>query len=274
MKIDIPKALKTKQEVFKWLKENEDDIVYQKKSELKKADGFTSPTTQLQGLETTEVLKDGTSVVTKADSIPGQVKVRAIINTTMVRDSHKDVHITGLWKKSLKENKRLKHLQEHKMTFASIIADKDDLKAFTKTYSWKDLGYNVEGETEALVFDSTIKETRNNFMYHEYKNENVDNHSVGMYYVDMKMAMNSDAEGDEKYKAVYDKYINDIANKDEVERDGFFFAVLEAKAIEGSAVPIGSNQITPTITTSKTKKELSDIQKTEVSKALEKWLKG
>ena len=35
-------------------------------------------------------------------------------------------------------------------------------------------------------------------------------------------------------------------NKAELERIKYFFAVTEAKAIEGSAVPMGSNFVTPT----------------------------
>jgi len=232
MKIEIPK-FETKTELFVWLQENKDDLIYQKKSAIKYAVEKTS----------------------KSESIEGQVLVRAVINTTMVRDSHKDVHIDGLWKKSLKENTRIKHIQEHKMSFSSIIADKGDLKSFTKKYDWKQLGYDVEGKTEALVFDSTVKQSRNATMFKEYKEENVDNHSVGMMYVNLKLALDSKEDSDKEEKATYDKYINDIANKAEVGKDGFFFAVLEAKIIEGSAVPMGSNPITPTITTSKSLEE-------------------
>jgi len=233
MKIEIPK-FETKTELFVWLQENKDDLIYQKKSAIKYADCFTAPVQLMVSIDAVEK-------TSKSESIEGQVLVRAVINTTMVRDSHKDVHIDGLWKKSLKENTRIKHIQEHKMSFSSIIADKGDLKSFTKT--------------EALVFDSTVKQSRNATMFKEYKEENVDNHSVGMMYVNLKLALDSKEDSDKEEKATYDKYINDIANKAEVGKDGFFFAVLEAKIIEGSAVPMGSNPITPTITTSKSLEE-------------------
>ena len=127
MKIKIP-TFDTKKELFTWLKENQDDIIYQKKSELKRCDDdFGFATVQLKN----EVL-----VGKSDDGVATEVKVRAIINTTNIRDSHKDVHIKGIWKKSLKENKRIKHLQEHKMAFSNIIADKDDLHAFTKTFTF------------------------------------------------------------------------------------------------------------------------------------------
>ncbi len=240
---EIPK-FDTQKELFTWLRENKEDLIYQKKSAIKYADSFIAPVQLMVAIDSVEK-------TAKLDAIEGQVLIRAIINTTMVRDSHKDVHIDGLWKKSLRENKMIKHLQEHEMSFKNIIADKGDLRAFTKKYDWKQLGYDAEGKTEALVFDSTVKESRNPVMFKEYKAENVDNHSVGMQYVNLKLALNSKDEDDKAEKETYDKYIDDIVNKAEVKKEGFYFAVLEAKAIEGSAVPIGSNTITPTLTTSK-----------------------
>ena len=269
--MDVPK-FKNKKELFSWLKENEDDLISFKKASFKTADCFSAPVNlimnDVQSLSK-GIMTNEEAIVAKGSVEDDTIKVRAIINTTMVRDSHKDVHINGLWKKSLKENKRMKHLQEHEMKFDKIISDKEDLKAFTKTYDWKQLGYDMEGKTEALVFDSTIRKSRNATMYGEYKSENVDNHSVGMYYVNIKLAFDSKEEDDEKYKEEYDKHIEQIANKDEVKQDGYFYAVYEAKAIEGSAVPLGSNQITPTIQTSKTSLVSDDELKVQ---AIKKWL--
>lgn len=264
--MEIPK-FETKKELFAWLKDNEEDILYKKKSQFKKADGFTSNVIPLSEVANHVAFKD----VSNDDE--RKIKVRVIINTTMVRDSHKDVHIDGIWNKTVKENKKIKHLQEHEMKFDKIISDKEDLRAFVKTYNWRDLGYDADGTTQALVFDSTIKELRNPYMYYQYKNGNVDNHSVGMYYVDIKTAINSDDEEYAKYKAEYDKHIDNIVNKAEVEKDGFFFAVYEAKAIEGSAVPIGSNQITPTLNVSKdfeVEEEISEADKQLL--AIKEWL--
>ena len=262
--MDIPK-FETRKELFTWLKTNQDEIIYQKKSMFKTADCFQAPTF-LIGNGGGTAFKDATS----GDA--SEVKVRAIINTTMIRDSHKDVHIDGLWNKSLKENIRIKHLQEHEMKFDKIIADKTDLKAFTKTYEWKQLGYDIEGKTQALVFDSIVKEKRNPVMFKEYKEGNVDNHSVGMYYTNIKMAIDSDDEGDEKEKAEFDKHIDNIANKAEVKKDGFFFAVYEAKAIEGSAVLLGSNPITPTLSTSKNFGEDDEPEADPTVIAIKEWL--
>ena len=46
-------------------------------------------------------------------------------------------------------------------------------------------------------------------------------------------------------KANWDKYYPMVANKELADQKGFFWAVTEAKVIEGSAVVKGSNECTP-----------------------------
>lgn len=261
MKLEIPKFA-TDKELFTYLKENREELIFQKMAQFKKADGFSAPVLSQIPINGVTIKSDGNE--------PNSIKVRSIINTTYIMDSHKDVHIDGLWKKSLSENKRIKHLQEHDMSFKSVIADKDDLKAYTKSYSWRDLGYDVDGKTEALVFDSVIKQKRNPTMYDEYKDGNVDNHSVGMYYVKVALAYDSADEDDKQEKAEFDKHIDRIANKEEVKRNKYFFAVYEAKAIEGSAVPMGSNPITPTLGVKSEQFEKSEAELK--AEAIKKWI--
>ncbi len=66
-----------------------------------------------------------------------------------------------------------------------------------------------------------------------------------MMYVKVFLAIND--EDHETEYATWEKYIDQVANNKTAESKGYFWAVTEAKVIEGSAVPIGSNQITPTI---------------------------
>ena len=222
----------TKKELFEFLIENKQTLIAQKKAEIKHADGV------LFGIVTDKSAN-------KAVGNENEAQVKAIINTTNLMDSHKDVHIPGLWAKSLKENKNIMHIQEHKMSFDTIISDGVDLKAFTKEYKWKELGYAFEGSTEALVFDSTVKASRNPFMLKQYRDGNVKNHSVGMQYVKLVLCINDEDSGAE-YEA-WEKYYPMIANKSTADGYGYFWAVKEAKVIEGSAVPIGSNFATPTL---------------------------
>jgi len=81
-------------------------------------------------------------------------------------------------------------------------------------------------------------------MFRQYANNYVTNHSVGMRYVKIFLAVN-DAEYIEENE-VWNRYINSIVNAEIAIEKGYFYAVTEAKVIEGSAVPVGSNHITPT----------------------------
>jgi len=154
------------------------------------------------------------------------------------------------------------HLQEHDMEFDKIISDGKDLNAFTKNYTWKALGFDYEGSTEALVFDSTVRKERNRFMFDQYAKGYVRNHSVWMQYIKMVLCINEPE--DTYYGAEYEawkKYLPEVVNKDYSEERGFFWAIKEAKIIEGSAVPRGSNIVTPTLST--TLKEQPDDNTTD-----------
>ena len=84
-------------------------------------------------------------------------------------------------------------------------------------------------------------------MFDMYRKGWVKQHSVGMRYVQLFMAIN---ESDDKYYReeyeVWEKYYPQVINQKDAEELGYFFAVTEAKVIEGSAVPLGSNWVTPT----------------------------
>ena len=141
------------------------------------------------------------------------------------------------------------------MKFENVITDK--VRSSVKEYDWLELGYNLKGTTEALVFDAEIDKDRNPFMFEQYAKGYVKEHSVGMRYVNMEMAVNSDDREYREEKAVWDKYISEVANRDEAERKGYFWAVTEAKIIEGSAVVKGSNYATPTISVKENTEEPS-----------------
>lgn len=250
---------KTDKELFDFLVENEETIIAQSKSQIKEADSFGySPIYMRDGFA------NKAAAVTPEELLSKPVlDVKAIINTTNILDSHKDVHIPGLWKNSLKNYKRLLHVQEHKsQEFDKIISSGDDLKAYTKTYTWRELGFDFDGETEALEFNSKVKKDRNEYMHKLYAKKLVDNHSVGMYYDKLATCINH--EDYPVQKENWDKYSPMIINKEELKKTKVFWAVLEAKAIEGSAVPNGSNWATPT-TSVKESKEIKN-------KAIIKWL--
>ena len=229
----------SKKELFDFLVKNEDRIIAAKKATIKLADAVTFGFFPID--------KDGNAEKANkpVKEDVDELKVKVVINTTNLRDSHEDVHIPGLWKKSLKENRDIFFDQEHKHEFDSTIADYDELKAYTETFTWKDLGFKYEGETEALLFDADVKQERNPFMFKQYKSGRVRNHSVGMQYVKMCACIN-DKDYPQQYTN-WNKYFPMVANKEDAEQNGYFWAVTEAKIIEGSAVKRGSNWATPTL---------------------------
>jgi hypothetical protein len=245
--IQIPNFM-DKAELFDWLFENKAALVAQKKSAIKEADAisYQAPLVNDKG----EACKSESEIPATATKI----KVRSIINTTKIMDSHSDVHIDQLWNKSLKENKENYLCNQHNFSFEGIISD--NVKAFVKQMAWKELGFDFEGNTQALVFDSVIDKADNPMMFDKYRQGKVKNHSVGMRYVSLKMAINDDRY--ESEKATWDKYIDIVANKEDAEAQGYFWAVTEAKIIEGSPVVKGSNYATPTQRVEETKGAVID----------------
>lgn len=233
----------TKKELFKFLSDNKDKLIAQRKAVKKEVDCSVAVNPV--------IVTDPKLMANKAegDIIDpvnlNSLKVVCIINTTNFLDSHNDLHMPGLWTKSLQDNRMIMHLQEHDMEFDKIIADGDNLNAYTKRFKWSELGYSYDGETEALVFESDILRKRNEYMLNQYANGWVRNHSVGMYYVKMDLAVND--EEMPTYFDAWNKYYPQVANKDIADERGYFWYVLEAKCVEGSAVPIGSNTATPTL---------------------------
>lgn len=232
------KAFATKEEMFRELKAHKNTLIAQKKMATKYAD----PVFAIAHVG--KVVETDKADIGEAND-PVKLSLELVINTTKVMDSHSDVHLNGIWNKSVKEKKDLYLLQEHKMSFDHIISD--SVKASVREMDWMSLGADYNGKTEALVFSVDVDKERNPFMFGQYYKGFVKNHSVGMRYVKMELALNSDSKWDVEEKASWDKYIGEVANRPEAEEQGYFWAVTEAKIIEGSAVPVGSNTITPVL---------------------------
>ncbi len=253
-KIEIPE-FKDQFDLFDFLLENKSLHLAEKKSTLKKADNvfYTFP------------VAINKSEIKKVEDT-GKLTVKSVINTTRILDSHSDVHIDGIWNKSLKENKELFLLQEHKMDFEHLISDQ--VKGFVEMMSFKDLGFRrFKGDTQALIFNSVIDKMENEFMFKRYLRGAVKNHSVGMRYVKLFLAINNDSQDFKEEKEIWDRYADIVVNRKALNDQGFFWAVPEAKADEGSAVIKGSNFATPTMSVESKEdiEPLEGTQKTEPS---------
>lgn len=236
----IPQGLKGKA-MFDFLVKNEGLIMHAKKSEIKKADSALSAPLYIN--EKGHLVDK--AAISETQSTPGKIKVQVVINTTNLFDSHYDVHLPGIWKKSLNDNKKTGFylLDSHERGFEDVIAE--GCAANTQAMSWKELGITLPGSTEALIFTGVVDKDRNDFMFNQYLKGYVKQHSVGMRYVKMVTCIN-----DEDYpvqKENWDKYIEMVSNRSDAEEEGFFWAVLEAQVVEGSAVLFASNTTTPTM---------------------------
>ena len=248
------KEFSNKEELFKALKENKKQLISLKKSIEKRADSFNYVSVNS---EIKTINKEDNGIIVN----PDKLQVKVVINTTNFLDSHNDLHINGIWNKSVSDNKFFLHLQEHEREFDKVITDESI--GSIQSLTWKSLGYPYSGKTEALIFDSTIEKNRNEFMFNQYSNGWVKNHSVGMRYVKIDLAINSESEFDKDEKELWDKYYPTIANKEVADERGYFWVVSEAKIIEGSAVVMGSNSATPTLSVEQKEEPLQDTQQKE-----------
>lgn len=250
------KEFDSREDLFKALIENKKELVSIRKSVIKNADAVSFGYVE-------NISKNGANKAIASADLPQTLSVKVVINTTNFLDSHGDVHINGIWNKSVKDNGTFLHLQEHERDFDKVISD--NAKGSVASMTWKELGLPYEGKTEALIFESTIDKLRNGFMLKQYANGWVKNHSVGMKYVNIDLAINSNAEWDKEYKEVWDTYYDVIANKETADERGYFWAVTEAKIIEGSAVVMGSNSATPTLENKEAVTDTSENEPTVVT---------
>lgn len=186
-------------------------------------------------------------------------------NTYLFMDSHDDVHAKGVFTKSIKERQdKIFHLHDHEFKITSKVGE--PLKIYEQSISWKDLGVSNSGTTEALFMDTEIIKDYNAQIYNEYKTDKINQHSVGMQYVKIDLAVN-DEDYKEEYKLWKDN-IESIGNKDYTENKGYFWLVREAKLIEISAVLLGSNELTPTLGENKIEAVIN-TSKAEAEKSLQ-----
>lgn len=233
------KSFATKKEMFLALKQSKEEIIALKKTAIKFSDAvdFRMKDT----LSSKETKKE--SKLSYGDYI------YPVINTTNYLDSHNDVHLPGIWDKSIPAQQGKTYLIiNHELSLGNVISYPSDVEPMVKQMDWASLGKNYEGSTQVLIFKSKITEKSNNAAFLAYRDGEDIQHSIRMQYVKIELAINDESEDFKEEKSTFDKHISQIANKDQATNDGFFWAVSEAKIYkEGSAVLFGSNDATPTL---------------------------
>ena len=231
------KTFATKKEEIDYLVKHKKEILEFKKAAIK----HTAPISSGADESCVTVKALSTSKENDTDSV---IKRTVIGNTYNWLDSHGDVHLDGTFGKSISERQnKIWHLHDHEQKITAKVGIPS--KIYEETVAWSDLGISKAGTTTALMMDSDIRKDYNNLIFQEYKDGNIDQHSVGMYYVKIDFAVN-DADYKDEFK-VWNDNIDKIGNRAKAEELGYFYAVKEAKLVEISAVLQGSNELTPTI---------------------------
>lgn len=171
------------------------------------------------------------------------IHVKSVINTTNVIDSHYDLHLPGIWNKTVKDNPFSHHLKSHNRDFEYIISSR--AKSYNENMNFKDLGLNIDFATQANINEFILERKKLPVMFDAYKNGEVNQHSVGMIYVNLDLAVYD--EDSKKEMDFFNEMKAKAINPEVADEYGFFWVVTEAKKREGSAVVFGSNSITPTL---------------------------
>ncbi|HTJ53733.1 MAG TPA: hypothetical protein VL443_29965 [Cyclobacteriaceae bacterium] len=236
MKTIWPSGMKGK-ELFCYIKANKSAIIDMKKSVTKHADAVTITMAKKANRATKDYLFEN-------DEQTGTLKRTIVMNTYNWLDSHDDVHQNNLFAKSIKDRgNKIPHLHDHIFQLDARVGM--PISWQEKAVPWSDLGVDEPGNTMCLLCESEIMKDLNKQVYKDYLNGRIDQHSVGMQYVKLDMAIN-DPDYEDEYK-VWQSTIDSIGNKSDAIDQGYYFVVYEAKLAEGSCVLLGSNELTPTL---------------------------
>lgn len=245
----------TKEEMFKEIKNNLSTIIDFKKSQIQKScdKGIAVSCKVINELKLDEE---------SAKAIQFDPEFYYIaVNTTKILDSHDDLHINGLWNKSIQEQQGKVYLTvDHDLEIDKIVVKKEYIEMFTATMSFASMGFKYQGSTQALIY-----KFRKDRIIHVKAKEWLESGdpieaSVRMQYVTIEFAMDSNNPEDSTEKGRYDTYISSIANKDDFDYIPYFFVIKEAKNVRESALVVaGSNHVTGNVTQQRKKEEPTKV---------------
>ena len=238
MRIKIPEL--EGKAMFDYLVKNKADLIAKKCSLPIKSDPFC--------YGATPVKTSGGEKSENPEVDPDTIRVKVVCNTALFCDSYGDVLAPDCWKKTIAERgpkgkNMIPHLKNHEHEIDKQIGRVVDL--FSEMIDLSVLGYDAQGKAQALVMVSDVKKEWDDKLYTLYNDLAVRQHSIGLRYVQIKLALN-----DEDYKeefAVWQAHYDSIINKEEVDRRNYFWWVPEIKLYENSAVLFGANELTPTL---------------------------
>ena len=252
---------KTNKELFSALKKHKDELIGLKKASILNSDSIKSNTDKLN--------VDALKGIDLDDDYSYHV-----INTTKYMDSHSDVHMDGIWNKSVSEQQgKVYFVADHDLSIKSVIAYPKDVEVYTQDIPWRTLGKDFDGSTQALIFkvakDKIVLESAKSIIENKIDIE----HSIRMQYVNIELAINEDGDDYKEEKKNFDNNINKIANKGQAIDQGYFWVVSEAKiSQEGSMVLRGSNDATPILESKTIEETIAEVEETKQTKSFKRFM--
>lgn len=236
---ELNKTFTNKEEMFKALQSNKSEIISLKKSQIikscEKGLGVNAKSIDISKIGST------TKGLITDDNF-----YYIAVNTTKVLDSHGDLHIDGIWNKTVKDQQGKNYLvTDHKMELANVVAKKENIEMFVAEIPFSSIGKSFEGNTQALIYKVAKNDIINDLAKEWLESGDDIEASVRMQYVKIELALNSTAKEDKEELKLYNDNLNTIANKGDFDSIDYFWVVSEAKNIgESSLVLRGSNGAT------------------------------
>ena len=246
MKNLIPE-FKNQDDLFSFLRKNKSKLIAQKRSRP-----TTSDNLEFGYLKSFPIkIARAKAAVKDTEDVEGQIQVDIIANMSGWCDSQMDVMIKDGWNKSISDlgasgQKLIYHLKNHGDTIDDIIGK--DPSIYTKDIDLSMFNFNSDiKKAQALMMSSMVCEDYDEKIYNLYEDGQIKQHSIGLQYVNIALCLNSKNEEDADQKKNWDKYYPQVINKDYVNETNYFWAVIECKIFEVSAVLFGSNILTPVL---------------------------
>ena len=258
------KTYSTKEELFADLKDNLELIIDKKRTEVYES-YKKGQSTNLKPIDVSKFDLEQQKALKLDDNY-----FYFVFNTTRILDSHEDVHIDGLWKKTIQE-KQFKNyvVTDHELEVLNTVVRKEYVEIFTAKIPFSLIGKSYNGNTEALIYKFPKDKVQIPIVKEWLESGDALEGSVRMKYIKCVFCIDSNNPEDEEFKSNYDKYIDYIANKEDFEYIPYFFAVLEASNERESSVLIdASNKATGKL------KENTQAEKSLEQKEAEKSLQS
>ena len=116
-----------------------------------------------------------------------------------------------------------------------------------RTFKWSELGGDDDTDVTALVFRSKFTEEDNPMMYRQYRLGKVHYHSIEFDWQNRSKEIFCIKEGNDEERKAWERYYPQVVNKEIADKRGWFYVYEKAPILGVSAVVLGSNKYTPTL---------------------------